>query len=252
MSIVAITGGGQGIGRAIAYHFASQGYAVSITDSDRAAGEEAVKHMRARGAEALFVPGDVGREKDCAHWFAKTEKALGVPGVLVNNAGIMKRVPFLKLAVKDFDRVLDVNLRAMFVCAQIAARGMAKAKIKGAIVNIASTRALMSEPDTEAYATSKGGIVALTHAMAMSLAKYRIRVNAISPGWIEVADWKKAREAKTPHHSKADKEQHAVGRVGVPQDIAEACFFLAEHAGFVTGANLVVDGGMTRKMIYAE
>lgn len=252
MKNVAVSGGGQGIGRAIAYHFARHGYAVSIADSDRLAGEEAAARMKAQGAEALFVQGDVSKPGDVKRWIARTVKTFGAPAVLVNNAGITRRAPFLKLDVANFDRVLAVNLRSMFLCSQAAAREMAKHKIRGAIINIASTRALMSEPDSEAYAASKGGIVALTHAMAMSLAPQRIRVNAVSPGWIEIGDWQYSARAKKPHHSKADREQHAVGRVGVPEDIAEACFFLAEHAGFMTGQNIVVDGGMTKKMIYEE
>jgi NAD(P)-dependent dehydrogenase (short-subunit alcohol dehydrogenase family) len=175
-----------------------------------------------------------------------------VPDVLVNNAGIGHTAPVLDLTAGDFDRVIAVNLRGAFLCSQACARQMIARGKSGAIVNIASTRALMSEPDTEAYAASKGGIVALTHAMAISLGPKKIRVNCISPGWIEVADWQFTPRAKTPQHSQADREQHPVGRVGRPEDIAEACFFLAEHAGFMTGQNLVVDGGMTVKMIYAE
>jgi NAD(P)-dependent dehydrogenase (short-subunit alcohol dehydrogenase family) len=111
---------------------------------------------------------------------------------------------------------------------------------KGAIVNIASTRAMMSEPDSEAYAASKGGVVALTHALAVSLGP-DVRVNCISPGWIETR--------KDAKHSDADRAQHPAGRVGVPQDIAELAAYLIS-AGFVTGQNVVVDGGMTKKMIY--
>ncbi|HOP73043.1 MAG TPA: SDR family oxidoreductase, partial [Thermoclostridium caenicola] len=112
-------------------------------------------------------------------------------------------------------------------------------------VNIASTRALMSEPNWEAYAATKGGIVALTHALAASLGKDRITVNAISPGWIETGDYTRLRPA--------DHEQHLSGRVGKPEDIARACLYLTDKANdFVTGINLVVDGGMTRKMIYVE
>jgi NAD(P)-dependent dehydrogenase (short-subunit alcohol dehydrogenase family) len=108
----------------------------------------------------------------------------------------------------------------------------------------------MSEAGTEGYTASKGGIVALTHGMAISLAPHRIRVNAVAPGWIEVADWQKASRAEVPRHSRADREQHPVGRVGTPDDIAKACQFLAEAADFITGQTLVVDGGMTVKMIY--
>jgi NAD(P)-dependent dehydrogenase (short-subunit alcohol dehydrogenase family) len=252
MKTLAITGGGQGIGRGIAFRYAQAGYAVSIVDTDEKAGREACAHIESLGVQALFLRGDVSRERDVENWLTETVDGLGCPNVLVNNAGINANGPFLKLEPRDFDRVIGVNLRGTLLCAQGAARHMIRHKIRGAIVNIASTRAFMSEPNTEAYSASKGGIVALTHAMAMSLAPNRIRVNSISPGWIEVGDWQYSRRAKTPRHSKKDREQHPAGRVGVPDDIAEACLFLTEHAGFMTGQNIVIDGGMTIKMIYEE
>ncbi len=252
MKVIAITGGGQGIGRAIAYHFAERDYAVSLTDSDAAAGRETLAGIGARKGLGLFVKGDVARPEDVTAWMARTVKELGVPDVLVNNAGIMIRKDVLKLKPAEFRKVIDTNLGGAFLSAQAAAKVMARRGTGGAIINIASTRAFMSEPNTEGYSASKGGIVALTHALAMSLAPYRIRVNAISPGWIEVGDWKKSSESVKPHHSEIDRRQHAVGRVGVPADIAKACQFLAENADFMTGQNITIDGGMTVKMIYAE
>ncbi|HEY4075837.1 MAG TPA: glucose 1-dehydrogenase [Rhizomicrobium sp.] len=251
MKVIAITGGGAGIGRGIAWHFAHAGYGVSITDSDRQAGRESVQVMKEAGALALFVAADISKPADVSRWLTQTRAKLGVPDVLVNNAGIMIRKDVLKLSVAEFDKVIATNLRGTFICSQAAARMMAKRGDGGCIVNMASTRAFMSEPDTEGYTASKGGIVALTHGMAISLAAHRIRVNSISPGWIETADWQKASRAKTPHHSRADREQHPVGRVGIPEDIARACQFLAEGADFMTGQNIVIDGGMSVKMIYA-
>ncbi|HEU0095262.1 MAG TPA: glucose 1-dehydrogenase [Rhizomicrobium sp.] len=250
MKVIAITGGGAGIGRGIAWHFAREGYAVSITDADREAGREALQVMTEAGVPALFTPGDVSKPADVARWLKKTKDKLGCPDVLVNNAGIMIRKDVLKLDVAEFDKVIAVNLRGTFICSQAAAKMMAKRGKGGCIVNMASTRAFMSEAGTEGYTASKGGIVALTHGMAISLAPHRIRVNSISPGWVETADWQKAAKAKTPHHSKADREQHPVGRVGVPEDIAKACQYLAEGADFTTGQNIVIDGGMSVKMIY--
>ena len=254
MKIVAITGGGAGIGRGIAWHFARAGYAVSITDSDRQAGKESLEVMREAGVEAIFVPGDVSRPADVNRWLARTKAKLGCPDLLINNAGTEIRKDVLELTIAEFDRVIATNLRGTFICSQAVARMMAKrgskSKMSGAIINIASTRAFMSEAGTEGYTASKGGIVALTHGMAISLAKHRIRVNCISPGWIETADWQRASKARKPHHSRADKEQHPVGRVGMPEDIAKACQFIAEDAGFMTGQNLILDGGMTVKMIY--
>jgi NAD(P)-dependent dehydrogenase (short-subunit alcohol dehydrogenase family) len=123
-------------------------------------------------------------------------------------------------------------------------------KEKGVIINIASTRAFMSEPNTEAYSASKGGIYALTHALAISLGP-DIRVNCISPGWIEVSEWKKKSLRKPAELTELDHKQHPAGRVGRPEDIASLVLYLiSDEAGFITGANFIVDGGMTRKMIY--
>jgi NAD(P)-dependent dehydrogenase (short-subunit alcohol dehydrogenase family) len=251
MKVVAITGGAQGIGRGIALRFARAGYGVSIADPAADAGEEILGMLRAAGAAAVFERADNAQEADVARWIARTVAELGCPDVLVNNAGISRRAPFLELAAADFDRVIAVNLRGAFLCTQAAARQMAARGTGGAVINIASTRAFMSEAGTEAYSASKGGIVALTHATAISLAPHRIRVNCISPGWIETRDWQYAPRAQQPVHSEADRAQHPVGRVGTPDDIAEACLFLAD-AGFITGQNLTIDGGMTVKMIYAE
>jgi NAD(P)-dependent dehydrogenase (short-subunit alcohol dehydrogenase family) len=215
------------------------------------AGQEIKARLAALGAKAMFRRTDVADADQVETWMAATEAELGPPDVLVNNAGISKNGPVLELQPADFDRVIAVNLRGTFLCAQAVAKRMAATGRGGAIINIASTRAFMSEPGTEAYTASKGGIVALTHGLAISLGPQRIRVNCISPGWIEVRDWQFSERAKLPVHSTEDREQHPVGRVGKPEDVAEACLYLA-RAGFITGQNLIIDGGMTVKMIYAE
>ena len=243
-AVLAVTGGAQGIGRAIAEHFAARGYAVSIADTNAAAGRSAIGALRRRGVRAEFFRTDVSREAEVRAWLRGTARALGCPAVLVNNAGIRASAPFLTLSPRAFDTVLATNLRGAFLCTQEAGRLMVKHRVKGAIINIASTRALMSEPGTEAYSASKGGLVALTHATAVSLGPRGIRVNCVSPGWIETR--------KGARHSRRDRLQHPVGRVGEPADIARACLFLAEDAGFMTGQNVVIDGGMTVKMIYAD
>lgn len=252
MKVVAITGGAQGIGRGIAFGFADAGYAVSLADPDREAGEEALSEVRKRGAKAIFAETDVASETEVRRWIDLTVDELGCPDVLINNAGISRNAPFLDLSADDFDRVIAVNLRGTFLSAQHAARRMVERGRGGAIINVASTRAFMSEPGTEAYTASKGGIAALTHAMAISLGPHGIRVNAVSPGWIETRDWQFTPRAETPHHTERDRLQHPVGRVGKPEDIAKACLFLAEHADFMTGQNITLDGGMTVKMIYED
>jgi hypothetical protein len=162
---------------------------------------------------------------------------------LVSNAGIMIHKPLRQLTLAEWHRVLDTNLTATFLFARAAEKELRKAR--GAIVTIASTRARMSEPNTEAYAASKGGVVALAHALAINLGP-RVRVNCVSPGWIETKNYTALRHK--------DHAQHPVGRVGKPADIAEIVAWLLdrERSGFVTGANFVIDGGMTRKMIYEE
>lgn len=159
--------------------------------------------------------------------------------LLVNNAGIASpsNATISDLTLAEWRRVTDSHLTGAFLMTRSAVPMMGAG---ASIVNMASTRAFMSEPQTEAYAASKGGLVALTHALAISLGP-KIRVNAIAPGWISGED-----ELRPVDH-----EQHPVGRVGRPQDIADAVIYLAS-AGFVTGQVLVVDGGMTRKMIYSE
>ena len=196
------------------------------------------------------MPGDVGVETTARRAVKKVVGLFGRLDVLVNNAGIGISKPMTELTLKEWNRVLAVNLTAAFLFSRCAAPHLRKRR--GAIINIASTRALMSEPNTEAYSASKGGIVALTHALAVSLGP-EVRVNCISPGWIEVSAWRKRRGRKRPALSEADHAQHPAGRVGAPEDIAALAAYLASpEAGFITGANFVADGGMTRKMIYVE
>jgi len=242
---VVVTGGGQGIGRAVSSAFAAAGARVYVADADAEAGALHVERMLEQGWTAHNVPTDVADEESVKATFAGIERV----DVLVNNAGINDTRPMWERSSESWHRVLAINLSGAYFCARHA---LARMPEGAAIVNIASTRALMSEPHTEPYSASKGGLLALTHAMAVSLAERRIRVNAISPGWIDVTAWKK--DPKPQAFSEADHLQHPAGRVGRPEDIAEACLFLADgsRSGFITGTNLVVDGGMTVKMIYVE
>lgn len=154
--------------------------------------------------------------------------------------------PLDKLTLDEWNRVIGTNLTGAFLCAKHTAGYLAAQK--GSIINLASTRAFQSEPDTFAYSASKGGIVALTHSLAISLGP-DVRVNAISPGWIDVSALKK--KSKPENLSPEDHAQHPAGRVGQADDIARMILFLmAPENSFITGQNFIVDGGMTRKMIY--
>ncbi|PTM57649.1 NAD(P)-dependent dehydrogenase (short-subunit alcohol dehydrogenase family) [Desmospora activa DSM 45169] len=247
---IAVTGGGQGIGRCLVESFAEQGDRVYFLEVDREAGEECVTELAERKT-AFFTQGDISQPQDVKGWMATIGEKEGALDLLVNNVGIMVNRPLEELTWEEWNRVLQVNLGGAFLAAQAAAPLLRKGG-GGCIIQIASTRALMSEPHTESYAASKGGILALTHALAVSLGP-DIRVNAISPGWIDVTSWQKRSNRQLSKLSREDHRQHPAGRVGRPEDIMKAVRFLASaEADFITGTNLVVDGGMTVKMIYEE
>lgn len=242
-----VTGGAQGIGRATAQRLLGDGYAVMIADVDDEAGRETEQELLAFG-DAQYLHADVGSEDDVRRLVEQTLVAFDRLDALVNNAGIGISKPVEELALAEWNRVLATNLTGAFLCSKYAAPHLRAQR--GAIVNIASTRALQSEGNTEAYSASKGGIVALSHALAMSLAPH-VRVNCVSPGWIDVSEWKKRTRRRPSRITPEEHAQQPVGRVGRPEDIAAmVAYLLSAAAGFITGQNFVVDGGMTRKMIY--
>ncbi|MBP1931634.1 glucose 1-dehydrogenase [Ammoniphilus resinae] len=240
---VIVTGAASGIGKTIAAEYAKVGANVVLADIQEFQLEETVAEIKKYSPQTIGQVTDVRNPNDIISMMKRANEAFGRIDILINNAGVSRRKSPYDLTVEEWDDVIQINLRGSFLCAREVAKIMKQQKEGGAIVNIASTRAFMSEPNTEAYAASKGGIIALTHALAISLGEDRIRVNSISPGWIETRDYESLRNV--------DHEQHPVGRVGYPRDIAKACFFLtAEENDFITGENLTVDGGMTKKMIY--
>jgi len=246
--VVLVTGGARGIGRGLVQYLAERGWRVAFCDVDREKGEWLQQHA---GDHVRFFQADVSREEDVTGMIRAATNWHGRLDAVINNAGLAapENGPVEKLDLATWQRRLDVNLTGPFLITKHSVPHLRKSG--GSIVNIASTRALQSEPDTEAYAATKGGIVALTHALAMSLGP-GIRVNCISPGWIDTRAWQD-QEGKAPPLSDSDHHQHPAGRVGEPKDIASlAAFLISEEADFITGQNYVVDGGMTRKMIYED
>ena len=250
--VIVITGSGQGIGQCMALAYAQQGGIVIIAEIDEEAGQETKALIEEAHGECLFVPTDVSDEASVRQMVAQVIERYGKIDVLVNNAARQcssENDTLFTRSVEAFEEVMRVNVTGAYICAKHCAGYMPEGS---SILNIVSTRALMSEPHTEPYSASKGALLALTHSLANSLA-HKVRVNAISPGWINVSDWKKKKDRKFMAITQEEHAQHLVGRVGVPEDVAQAALFLTgEGAGFITGSHLVVDGGMTVKMIYAD
>lgn len=239
---VLVTGGASGIGLAVARAFLKAGCRVAVFDCDAQKGQRLV----AEGVR--FYPIDLSDTDATQLAMSDLINAWRDLDIVVSNAGIAGFKPLTELSVDDFQHVLDINLRPAYVIARALAIHRESVPLPndfgGRFIIISSTRHLQSETGTEAYSASKGGLASLTHALMMSLSKYGITVNSISPGWINVS------EAPL---SEDDRLQHPSRRVGIPEDIARLCLFLAAPGNdFINGVDIPVDGGMTHRMIYVE
>lgn len=233
--VVFVTGVANGLGKAIAKEYARlNATVVGIDVVDTKFEEDNINFYRA----------DLKDENQIKAVFEDVIKKYKKVNILINNGAISKfNKSIFDIEISEFDEVLAVNLRGSFICAKEFIKAN-KGEGYGRIVNIASTRFNQNEAGWEAYGASKGGLVSLTNTMAISLSETPITVNAISPGWIKVDDYELTEQ---------DHKQHPSGRVGVPKDIVNACLFLTNQENdFVNGANIIVDGGMTKKMIYMD
>jgi len=228
-----ITGGANGIGRCIAEAFLKSGAVVTIIDIDDKAGgllQSSYKGLR-------FYHGDIAEKTVLDNFVNSLDRPVDC---LINNACLSRQGILSDCSYEDFEYVQRVGVTAPFYLTSLLLRNNLLAP-NASVVNIASTRAFQSQPDTESYSAAKGGIIALTHSMAVSLAG-KARVNSISPGWIDTA---------STEHSAQDKRQHPAGRVGLPEDIAAMVMYLCgDKAEFITGENITIDGGMSKMMIY--
>jgi len=239
-----ITGGAQGIGKATAYRLLSEGWAVIAADIDEEAGEEATAEFRDLGP-FLFMPTDAGDEGQLHRAIVETLGRFGGIDLLMNNAyASAPWMPLAHITLDVWNRVLAVNLTGIMVTAKYAVPSLRERR--GSIVNIASILALRTHPNVAAYGASKGGIIALTHALAISLAP-DIRVNSICPGTVDTTPWRKGRRRNRMGYDQERQRMHPVGRIGDPPDIAAMVAYLAS-ATFITGQNFVVDGGIIVKM----
>jgi len=237
-----VTGGANGIGKCIAEAFLREGARVAVIDKDEPAG----KKMAQNHKKLLFMHGDAAEKETLEVFAQQVMDTFCKLDCLVNNACINNKGLLSGCSYEDFDHALRAGVVAPYYLALLFKESFTQG---ASIVNISSTRAVMSQPDTESYTAAKGGISALTHALCMSFSG-RVRVNAISPGWIDTRAYQH-KESHMPQHTEADARQHPCGRIGSSEDIANTVLYLCStDAGFINGENISIDGGMTRRMIY--
>ena len=240
---VFITGGAEGIGKAILEAFCLSDDQFAFCDINETAGQETAK-----ATGSIFHKVDVSDKDALESCIQRILSEWNDIDIIVNNVGISQFSSITETSVEDFDKILSINLRPVFITSRLLAihrKEQSSPNPYGRIINICSTRYLMSEPGSEGYAASKGGIYSLTHALALSLSEWNITVNSIAPGWIQTHDYDQLQPE--------DHSQHPSRRVGKPEDIARMCLFLCEENNdFINGENITIDGGMTKKMIYLE
>jgi len=237
---VIVTGAAQGIGRAVALRLAKAGGVIAVWDTQKAGVEDTAEECQKAGASVRAWQVDVGVPQQIEAAMSDFEREWGAPTGLVNNAGIFPRSPAIDMDLDEWDRVLNVNLRGTFVCSRAAARLM-KPQGRGAIVNMASGRALAGAPLGAHYSASKGGIIALTKSLALAFASFCVRVNCMIPGLTDTAQ---PRVEMSDEQIEAAGATIPLGRVGQPDDIAAGvAFLLSDDASYMTGQSIAVNGG---------
>lgn len=245
--VALITGAGSGIGRASAILFAKEGAKVAVVDLVKEAGEETVKIIKDSGGEAIFIQADVTKANDVQKMIETTAKHYGRLDILFNNAGVNIMAPITETSEELWDKIININLKGVFLGCKYAVPIMKKQQ-GGVIINTASTFAWVGALNFSAYCASKGGVLAFTKALALELAPYKIRVNCVCPGTIETPlvrqIWEKSGKPEEMRESRL--KLHPIGRLGKPEDVANAALFLAsDESSFITGTALFVDGGYT-------
>ena len=246
--VVIVTGSGSGLGSGIAVRFVQAGASVVVNyfkSEERA--ETMVTDINAQGGKAIAVQADVTKKEDVQRLVAETVKAFGRVDVLVNNAGVYPLSSLVEMSEEEWDLVVDANLKSVFLCTQAVAKQIIAQGDGGAIVNISSIEGVNPAPMHSHYNAAKGGVLMHTKASANELGEHGIRVNSVSPGLI----WRKGLDEAWPDGVERYKQAAPLKRLGLPDDIADACLFLASPgARWITGANLFVDGGVLTKQIF--
>lgn len=238
--VALVTGGAQGIGRAIGLRFADEGARVAVADVNLESAQKTAEEIAGKGVESLAVKGSVADISEVETMVKTALDKWGRIDILVNNAGITKDNLVLRMTEAEWDAVLNINLKGVFNCTKVVCRGMLKQR-SGRIVNIASVVGQMGNAGQVNYAASKGGVIALTKTCAREFSSRGVTVNAIAPGFIRT----RMTEVLTDQQKEALKQQIPLGRLGEPEDVAAVCAFLAsEDAAYLTGQVLGVNGGM--------
>ncbi|HBK33543.1 TPA: short-chain dehydrogenase [Candidatus Uhrbacteria bacterium] len=243
--VAIVTGGGSGIGRAIAFLFIQEGAKVVVADWSTQGGQETVDLIEKQGGQSVFVKTDVSKESDVKQMVDECVKMYGRVDILVNNAGIEKGEPLHEMTQEDWDQVMAVNARGVFLGSKHAIPHMLK-QGKGKIINMASIAGIIGFAQSSAYCASKGAVIQLTKSMATEYAPQKINVNAIAPGVIRTAMTKEYLE--DPTYAQMFTSQTPYPRLGEPEDIANGAVYLAsDESDFVNGHVLVIDGGWVAK-----
>ena len=238
--VAIVTGAGRGIGRAIALKLAGMGAAVVVSDILEKEAGEVAKEIKAGGGQSLVCLADVSQAADVTRLVEETLAAYGRIDILVNNAGIARDQLLLRMSEEDWDKVIDVDLKSVFLCTKAVLRHMLKARW-GRVISLSSIAGLVGNPGQANYSSAKAGIVGFTRTVAREVGSHGITINAVAPGFIETDMTSQMKEELRQEI----KEHIPLDRFGTPQDVAEAVAFLAsEEAGYITGQVLSINGGM--------
>lgn len=244
--VVIVTGAGSGIGEGVAEQFGKAGARVILAEINEDSGRRAESKLRSEQIEATFVRTDVSDESSVRACVRQAAEQYGTIDALINNAGVELWKSVLETSEEEWDRIVGVDLKGVFLMSKACAPAMADSDVRS-IVNISSVHAIATVPGLDAYAAAKGGVVSLTRSMALSLNRLRVRVNGISPGYIHTPMWQRVLDAGNEREIMDQVLSfHLSDRIGTPRDIGRVCMFLSsEDAAFINGQVIVVDGGVT-------